>query len=42
VSASRQVPRGNAQSEIQVMNADGTGVERLTDDAANDPAWSPA
>lgn len=30
--------------EIYVMNADGSGLTRLTDDPANDlsPAWSPA
>jgi len=30
--------------EIYVMNADGTGVERLTNNPADDggPAWSPA
>jgi hypothetical protein len=30
--------------EIYVMNADGTGMERLTNDPADDvdPAWSPA
>jgi Tol biopolymer transport system component len=30
--------------DIDVMNADGTGLRRLTDDAAKDvgPVWSPA
>jgi TolB protein len=28
--------------EIYVMNADGTGVKRLTYDSAADAAWSPA
>lgn len=35
---------GGVNFEIYLMNADGTGVRRLTNDPADDfaPAWSPA
>jgi Tol biopolymer transport system component len=35
--------RGDSSREIYVMNADGTGLQRLTNNTASDtrPSWSP-
>ena len=43
VGASRFMSKRDGNREIYVMNADGTGVVRLTDNGAGDwhPAWSP-
>src|SRR5215211_6306587 len=35
------IPGGDFAGEIYVMNADGTGQTRLTDDQGGQPSWSP-